>query len=417
MLDNLFKKNFKIVISIILIFGILIPLLGIYLSTNCELNNTEECLIETEKIMPDFYWHSNIIKYVSTYKTIPLEVESTKDGGPAGDIITGIGKGTFHGSAYYYLAAIIYNLSNSFLALHIFSVIIMLLTNILFLFFLKEISRKWDKRYSFIVFSMILFVFLPTQLFTSLMIHPSVIYPPLLILSLLLYIRALNKPILNNFIFLGISMGVLTLTELKGFVLPLTLSFYALVYLIKKGYKKFKLLLLSLIITAIIGSYTFIRNYLQFGNPFGFWKTSQGQFYTHEFSKLLSYFTAFWAGIYGGNESIKPILSIFVLALTLITIYSIIKNKFGIYKKIDILVSMSIITIILAFFMTCSIEYLLTSFTCVGDIVHGRYLLIFNPTIAIFSSLVFIKFKNLLSLLFILIISILFSIDFLWALI
>jgi hypothetical protein len=358
--------------------------------------------------MPDLYWHTNVIKYVSTYWSMPLEVESTKDGGPTGDTITGKGKGVFHSPIYYYMAAVIYSLTNSFLALHIFSIVIMLITNILFLFFLKEFSKKIENK-NFIIFALMLFVFLPIQLFTSLMIHPSVIYPPLLVLSLLLYIKAVNYPNKKNFIFLGIGVGILTLADLKGFVFPLALAFFNLYYLIKGKYKKFKLLTMSLIITAIVGSYTFIRNYIQFGNPLGFWKTSQGYIYPHEFSKLLSYFPAFWGGIYGGSELIKPLLTILVIILTLITVYSIIKNR-----NLDLLVVMSFLTIILAFFMTCNIEYLI-SFACKGEIVHGRYLVIFNPLIAIFSSLIFIK-KNKLGLLFIVLISILFSLDFLMAL-
>ena len=279
-----------------------------------------------------------------------------------------------------------------------------------------QISPGMKEKYTFMVFSMLIFVSLPVQLFTSVIIHPSVLYLPALILSLILFIRLTKNPTVLNAVYLGIAIGFSMLADLKGFVFLPSIFVYSAYLAYKKKYLRVKLFFISLGVSVLIGAYPFVRNYIKFGSPFGFWKSdsSLGAFLPHTFSKFFSYFGAFWGGIYGGMQSIRILISLGVIALTIATVYGLYKYKFGKKFNLEILSLIALMTLLLGFEMTCNIDVIITSLKCVGDVVQGRYLIIFDLIIALFAGLALIKFKNLISLAIVIISSALFAIDFLW---
>src|SRR3989344_6716105 len=100
-------------IIIIIMLGFLVPLTAIALTANCEKNSISECLLEKQDLMPDFYWHYNIIKYLTNYGDLPEKVLNGCDGGPNGDILIEdksldcFTKITFHAPLYYYLSSLV----------------------------------------------------------------------------------------------------------------------------------------------------------------------------------------------------------------------------------------------------------------------------------------------------------------------
>ena len=119
------EKLTKIVI-VLLIIGFLVPLSTILISSNCEEKNLDKCLLRKEYLFPDFNWHFNIIKYVSSHSSFPYKVAAYTNGGPKGDIIPvdDTKPPIFHPPLYYFLAAIPYKITKSLFILHIFETIV-----------------------------------------------------------------------------------------------------------------------------------------------------------------------------------------------------------------------------------------------------------------------------------------------------
>ena len=214
-------------------------------------------------------------------------------------------------------------------------------------------------------------------------------------------------------------MGLSMLSGLKGVVLPVALSLYLAILFLRKKYFKFKLFLYSLIVSIFIGSYQFIKNFLTFGSPFGYWRTQSRYIIHYDWIQLYEVFRAYWGGIYGGNESINLILGILITILVLITIYSLISRNFGLKLNLDFVVLLGLIVILLIVNMTCNLTYFLKSFECIGATGQGRYLVPLNPVIAIFPSIVLASLKNnflkKLGFLFVFVLCTLFAFDFIWA--
>ena len=390
------KLNVNIIVIIMLIIGFLVTLSAILISANCEKEDFDKCILEKVDILPDPYWHFNIIKYVSSYGEIPYKVSLRTDGGPKGDLIIEEAltreeeaRPIFHPPLYYFLAAIPYEITGSLLILYIFSIIIILLANIVFFFFLKEVSKKIQLKDTFIIYSLALFIFLPIQLFTSIMVHPSPLFTLFFIISLYFFMKAMNSLENKNFILLGIAMGLSMLIDLKGFVLPLSLFIYLFILLFKKRKSKIKLFCFSLLISILIGSYQFIKNFLMFGSPFGNWRIETSLFFNYKFTKLFQVFTAYWGGVFGGNDFIYPILIILISILILITIYSLISLKFGKNLNLDFIVLTALITSLLLINMICNFTYFLEYLKCGGVMGHARYLIPVSPVIAILPSIIF----------------------------
>tara|TARA_Y100000034_G_scaffold8280_1_gene9031 strand:+ start:466 stop:1758 length:1293 start_codon:yes stop_codon:yes gene_type:complete len=425
-LNNFIEEHFKLLIVIILALSFFVAILGIVFATNCSLGDAEECMLSKENILPDFYWHYNTIKYVAASGEFPYSVPGGCDGGPNGDFgeddktTCGPHKEMYHSPLYYFVGAGIFKLSNIFnlnslITLHVLSVFIALITNLIFLLLLIELARNYRLDKKFIIFALAIFTFLPVHLFYSVMIYDGVLFYPFLIATIYMFVRFSEKPNLRNSIFLGVVTGFSLLSFLAGIMSLIALGILLIILYLRKKYYKAKFLFLSIVVGSIIGSYPIIRNTIVYGNPMGPFLAEYIVSNT-DLTRLPLYYRAFWGGVYGGLDQLFIPLVIITIILSIATIYSIIKN----YKKassLNLMLFIGVITLAFLFQMTCNVFTLLKTGTCIGTFGHGKYLVSLNPIIAIFSSMVLIniqKFKTLIVFLVILIF-IVFGIDFLFA--
>lgn len=411
-------------ITIIIILSFFTSLFATFLATQCDKRVPEECLIEKELfIMPEIYWHYNIIKYVANYGYTPKMVYKEGDAGPKGDLIKEDGmKTAYHSPGYYYLGALIFLFAKKFnispiISLQVFASVIMLLTNIVFFLFVKKISKYVIRKKQFIIYSTALFAFLPIHLYISLFIHDSILFYFSFIVSLYMYIIFMENKNIKNAIFFGGIVGVSLLIGQTGLMTILTVLIFLLYFCIKKEYKTSKLLFTSLIISLIIGIYPFIRNYIYYGHPLD--QTFNIK-YASSLTHLLNYFPSFWSGVYGGNENLRIFIGIIAILLTLTTIYGIFRYK-NLFKKINLnfIILIGVLTILALIHLSCNF-FNIISFKCIGVFGHAKYLISLEPIIVIFSSLVFVNFENkgyfkFIIPLLIFIICLLFSIDFIYA--
>ena len=407
-------------IIIIIMLGFLVPLTAIALTANCEKNSISECLLEKQDLMPDFYWHYNIIKYLTNYGDLPEKVLNGCDGGPNGDILIEdksldcFTKITFHAPLYYYLSSLVLMFSrfldlNEILMLQILSLVIFLFTNILFFILLKNLKINEN----FIKYSLMIFIFLPLSLYHSIMIHDNVLFYFLFILVNLLFLFFSKNP-KANFFWLGLFTGLSILTSLYGIIIILSLIIY-LIFLILKKDNKAKFLFLSLVVSIIVGSYTFIRNYNLFGHPLGNFRDHMTPI---DPSIIFRYFSGFWGGISGGYDKIYLLVAFFSLLLTLTMIIGILKYyKLARRKGLNLFILVGILTLISALNLTCNFILLAFNGTCVGNHAHGRYFLSLIPVISIFSGIALSKINNKTSDIIIYGSSLIFSIDFIFALV
>ncbi|MBI2105592.1 hypothetical protein HYT56_02010 [Candidatus Woesearchaeota archaeon] len=423
-LEKFLEEHFKLVIFFILAIAFIVSLLGIVIATNCNLNDAEKCMLSKEYLMPDFYWHYNTIRYVASYGEFPVVVMEDCDAGPAGDIIIDEGecdpKDMYHSPLYYFTAAGIYKLINIFninnlIALHISSIFIILITNVLFLLLSTEISKIYNLRKKFIVASLAIFSFLPVHLFHSVMIHDGVLFYPFLIATIYMFIKFSNQPSLKYSIFLGIFIGLSLLSFLAGLMSFIVVGLFLTFYLMQKKYYKSKLLSMSLIIGTVIGIYPIIRNIILYKNPIGPF-LSDFVIHNTDISRFPFYFGAFWGGIYGGLNILFIPLALITLALTGLTIYGIVKYYQN-NKGLNFMILIGLVTLFFLFQMTCNIFTLLKTGSCIGTFGHGKYLVSLNPIIAIFSSMVLINLKcfKKIVLPLVFLVSILFAVDFIFA--
>lgn len=417
-------------ITIGMIIGFIVSILGLFFMASCSERSITDCLLEKEYLMPDFYWHTNTIKYVAYNWELPYQVLGYEDGSYDSSSLNNEAedlKNVIHGPLYYYLGAVIWRISenigiNQILMLHIFSIFLILLTNILFFLLVRKISKYMMYKQQFIFSSVITFIFFPLNLYLSLTIHNHTLFLFFLILSFYLYHRLLEQKSLKNSIFLGISLGLGLLTS--SMILPLFLAilFYLLFNYFFNKDKNIKFILFSLFSGFIMGSYTLIRNYLLYGEPI--WGGIVAPLRERNFFTLIRVGKAFFSGIYGGNNLIAPLIFIISILIVVISIYGIFcwfreqkKDKFS--NAINIILLTGIITLILSFHTVCNLFPLLTRLSCFGDIIHGRHLLAITPALVLFFSIglvnIFKKY-NLFIYLLIIFISILYSLDFISAL-
>jgi len=416
-----------------LIFGFIVSIIALLLMASCSNDSIASCLLEKEYLMPDFYWHTNTIKYVAYNWELPYQVRGYEDGGYDGSSLNGKAedlKNVIHGPLYYYLSAGIWRLSTNLeispvLTLHIFSIILTLIANILFFLLIKRNSGMIGNKKQIAIISTLLFIFFPLNLFLSLAIHTHALFLVFLTLSFYLYSNLLEKRNLKNSLLFGMSLGFGLLSS--SMILPLILAVIIYTffnYFFKKD-NKIKFLFTSIILGGIIGSVTLIRNYILYNDAI--WGGIVAQLHERSFFTLIRVLKTFFSGIYGGYSLIAPLIFIISILIILISIYGLSvwilkekKNKFSNPNVINLVFLTSLITLILSFHTVCNLQLLFKDFICFGDIIHGRYLLPIVPGIAIFFSIgltKIVKKYDYIKYLLILIICFLYSLDFIYALI
>lgn len=405
------NKNVNKYGIIIIVLGFLVLLYAIFLFPHCN-GSPSDCIVSRESLFSDFNWHYNIIKFVAENGVLPVRAETSP----------GIIRPAWHGPLYYYLSAIVYlfaritNLNNIIL-LHIFSAIITLFTNIMFFLLLKNLSKHFKNKH-FVIYSLALFVFLPTSLYLSLFTHPSVLFYFFLIASLYACVRFNEKKDIKNAVLLGTFAGLGMLASVNALIIHATIFVYLVIKHIKRKYRERNLLLVSFCISVFLGLYPLIRNYLLYNNLFG----DLPKFPTKFINLMMRLFTAFWGGIFGGNDYLYVPIGIMALTISLLTVFGIMLYYRGRKKDIglDFLILMCLINMIGAVYWSCRPLILIETLTCKGTAVLGRYLLPIMPLIAIFSTITLLKLQKKKYVkkaiwIFISISCTLFVIDFIWA--
>ena len=413
------KLNKLIIIGLIL--GFIISLLGLIFMASCPRNSVTDCLIEKEDLMPDFYWHINTIKYISSNWELPYQISEYKDESQGGL------KDVIHGPLYYFIGAGLWSLSmkigvNPLIILHLFSIFLTLIANILFFLLIKRVSKDTNFKKQFILVSILIFIFFPLNLYISLIIHNHALFLMLLIFSFYLYSRSLEQRNLRNSCFLGISLGLGLLSS--SMIIPLFLAIFIytfLNYIFKKD-RNIRFIALSLILGFIIGFFTLIRNYLLYGNPI--WGRVIATLQERSFFNLVRVGKAFFSGAYGGFPLIVNLISIISIFITIISVYGffcwINKERGRKFKEANVtslIFLTGIITLVLSFHSVCNLYSLLNNFICLGgDMIHGRHLLPIVPSISISFALGLTKLfrKRRLIACILMIIIILYSLDFLY---
>ena len=415
------------------IFGFVVSIIALLFMASCSNSSIESCLLEKEYLMPDFYWHTNTIKYVAYNGILPYQVLGYEDGGYDGSSLNGGEedlKNVIHGPLYYYLGAGIWRLSTNLgisqvLTLHIFSIILTLMANILFFLLIKKNSGLIGNKKQITIISTLLFIFFPLNLFLSLAIHTHAIFLVFLTLSFYLYSNLLEKRNLKNSLLLGISLGLGLLSSSMMLPLFLAIIIYTLFNYFFRKDNKIKFLFTSIISGGIIGSVTLIRNYILYNDAI--WGGIVAPLHERSFFTLIRVLKTFFSGIYGGYSLIAPLIFIISVLIILISIYGLFiwilkerEKRFSNPNVINLVFLTSLITLILSFHTICNIQIMLKDFMCFGDIIHGRYLLPIVPGIAISFSIGLTKIMkkyDYIKYLLILAVCFLYSLDFIYALI
>ena len=379
-----------------LIIGFAISVVGLLFMASCEKDLVAYCLLEKEYLMPDFYWHSNTIKYVANNWILPYQVLGYEDGGVDGSSVSDNDdemKNVIHGPLYYYISAIIWSVSsnleiNQVLMLHVLSIFLMLLTNIMFFLLTKKISKYTAYKKQFIISSTLIFIFFPLNLYLSLAVHNHALFLFFLILSFYLYQKLIEQKNLKNSVFLGVSLGLGLLSSSMILSLFLAVLFYHLFsYFLEKD-RNLKFILFSLFLGFVIGAYSLIRNYILYGESI--WGGIVAPLQERNFFTLIRIGKSFFSGIYGGNNLISPLIFVISVLIIMICIYGVFywlveqkRNKFSKPNAINLILLTGLITLILSFHTVCNFTPLLTNLTCFGDILHGRHLLAIIPSVVI----------------------------------
>lgn len=413
------NKYINTIVILILFSSFFVSIFPLFLQYK-EIFNDEPHLLNEEILFSDFYWHYNTIKYVANHCVLPYDVPCDSDGGYDGsksDLEAPRKRLGWNNPLYYYLAAPAYLLAlnlkfDPILSLHVFSVILNLFTNILFYFFLRNLylGKK------FILYALSIFAFLPTHLFISLGIHNDVSFYLLFIFSLYTFSIFYKKRNLKSALLFGIAVGFTLLSKLSGIILTLAMIVYILLLYFKKEFSFRNKFILSFLISILFGSFPLIRNKLLFNNFLG-----DQTFVTKSFYLWFKMFKVFWAGVDGGNSDLYFLIATSAILLTLFSIWGV----FLIYKKKKLMVSgflliCAFITIFLALHFACNFLKILTMNQCIGRAVQNRFLIPLEPSVAVFSAVTLVrlskqKYLNKPILLFIITISSLFVIDFIYA--
>ena len=414
------KLNKFIIIG--LIFGFIVSIIGLLFMASCPKNSITDCLIEKEDLMPDFYWHINTIKYVAANWVLPFQVSEYADLNYEWGL-----KNVIHAPLYYYIGAVLWNLSeileiNSLFILHLLSILLMLLANVLFFLLVKKVSRHMNFKKQFIIISTLMFIFFPLNLYLSLVIHNHVLFLIFFILSFYLYSKSLENKDLKTSLFLGLSLGFGLLSSLMILPLFLAILFYTFLNYFFNKDKGLKFILFSLVLGSIIGSFTLIRNYLLYGDLV--WGGVIASLQKRNFFTLVRVVKAFFSGAYGGYQTISPLIFIVSILIIAISIYGFFiwiveerKRRFR-ANAIGLVFLTGIITLVLSFHTVCNLGPLFKDFICFGgDLIHGRHLLPIVPGVVVSFAIGLtnlFKKHNFLRYILVIIICLLYSLDFLY---
>ncbi len=404
----------------ILVINFLVLLSSVFIS-GAENGNFSIRSFEDKSVMflSDITRNINIFEFVVENKRFP-GVGEVEPNMPA------------HPPLYYFLLApivIFSNLTNQnvMLMLEISSIIIFFIASIIFWRTLKRIN-KYIKRDNFVIYSVMVFNFLPTTLASSRLITLDVLFFLLFTIFLYFFTKLIENKSKVYALALGISLGVAFWTWLSIIPLLVALFIFIVILHLLREYRERNLLSLSLIIGVLVGGASLIRNWVVYGSDLigNAAYSSVAQHYGTEISIiLLRILSGYWGGIYGGVKELKLLMIIFIIFLNLFFIYGLINafnNKSYDFKKF--LVFSIIFFIIFSFFgihHNCDIFRFLSSGGCYGWGTQGRYLIPLNPFIGMFVSMGLISLERInkkfiwLNYLFVLIISTLFTIDFLVA--
>lgn len=430
---NVSVKKFMI---FLLILSFLIPLIGLFSTSICDKTSVNDCLIKNNRGFTDFFYQYNTIRYIYQHHGnfpsgyLNIEFLDNFDGTPT----EGYKRVIYHAPLYYYYATFLYliakmiNVSDLFL-IYFGSLVLFFFTNLFFFFNINRISKYVYKRTNntFIIYSSILFLFLPVHLFLSLGIQQDIPIYFLFMVALFYYFKLTETKQFKHAFILGLVLGAGLLTNIAGLII-IAGFFYQMIYWHFKNNKITRNhLFWSLFISIVTGSYSFIRNMILFKHPVGDLITLGGQkVHNNIFFTFFRVFKAYWGGIFGGNAHIKLVLTLFIIILCICVILGSV-FYFRKYKNdyMTILLMIGLSVFITSFLFMCNIPYLLEHGICKGDTIQSRYLYPLNCLTAIFASIFLVKIKNsiknktlkILPNIFVGIIALLFIIDFLTAII
>ena len=408
----------NLIIALILIVGFVAPLITLFSTAFCGVGSIDNCLLEKEPLMPDFYWHYNIVKYVASHWDFPDYVLGYEDAGEFGDSLDGKTKPVLHGPLYYYITAGALILSKRFslnplLNLHILSLLSTLVANIFFYLFTKKISAGMYKKNQFIISAVALSVFLPINLYMGLAVHTHAFFYAIAMLSLYLLTLFNEKNSLSMALIFGTVLGISVLSSLIGITLLAGLLLYIAYIIYRKEFDEARLLLVSLIVGSAIGSIVLARNYFLFGEFIwaGLFEPVKRNVFV-----LLHVVTAYFGGVYGRIPFVFPLVALASLFILIISAFGFLNSKMW-RKEFIFIWLVGFLTLAFGFNTVCNVFSFVKTFSCTGNIVHGRYFLLANPLLVLFFSSGFVRLirNKKIFYLILALICILYLVDFMYA--
>lgn len=428
------RHNKNSIVFFLLILGFVIPLIGLLFTSVCDKTSVNECLMDSRYVFSDFFYQYNTIRYIYYHGTFPTQLIISDLGGEDGTKSDGIWRSIYHAPLYYYFGALVFliaksiNVSDLFL-LYFASLIIFFFINIFFFLnvknFSKQIFKKVDNK--FVIYSLIIFLFLPVHLHLSTGIQTDIALYLFYMIALFYYFKVLEHKELKYSVILGVILGISLLARIASLIFIGGFVLYVVYLHLKKEKKLRNRLFISLLIAIGVGAYPFIRNIVLFKNPVGDMRYELAmRIHKNIFYTLFRVFKAYWGGMFGGNDHIKLVLSLFILFLCLLIVFGLILY-FKKYKNnyVNILLMIGLSTFIISFLFMCKVSYFLQYGICQGDTVQDRYLAPLNPLVAVFASIALVKIRGsiknkilkILPDIFVCILALLFIIDFLTAVI
>jgi len=412
-LNGFLRDNMNKAVILLFSFYFIIAFLSVLFASNCNGTISNSCLLnKTIALNSDVYWNYNTIRHVAAHGSFPREVAEEAFGGVVMDSM-------WHSPFYYYLTAPLLLIAD---ALHISDILLLIMFSILlgfltgFIFFLiaKRIS-KYLKNQTFSLYALILFLFLPMNLFFTIAVNDDVLFYFFAIFSFYMYLKFAEEKTLKNAILFGVITGLALFSKMNALLLLLSIVCYSgILYLIKR-YREGTLLLISFFTALIVGSYPLIRNYILFGEIFWVGCSTRHPMRIISFIQRLT--RAYWGGVFGGLKGIDIFIALIAVALIIATIFGIFLYLKSKDSRLHLLMLVGLFNILISAHYICEVFYFIRTGTCMGLGLQNRYLVLLNPIIALFSSIVLIRFnkKTLYILLFILLSALFFSLDFIFA--